>query len=80
MFNTYIDNLYGSGTANSVDQKDLCVWIYGEDELGNSGINEPESLELTILTQGDKPIVAISYPENGDTVGGAPPTVSPFSG
>ena len=71
LFNTYIDNLYGSGTANSVDQKDLCVWIYGEDELGNSGINEPESLELTILTQGDKPIVAISYPENGDTVGGA---------
>ena len=71
LFNTYIDNLYGSGTANSVDQKDLCVWIYGEDELGNTGKDTPASIELTILTQGDKPIVTITYPAEGDTVGGA---------
>ena len=70
LFNTYIDSLYGENTTTSETQKDLCLWLYAEDKLGNSGKANPKRLPLTILTQGDKPIVSITYPTKTTTVGG----------
>lgn len=70
LFNTYIDSLYGENTTTSVTQEDLCLWLYAEDKLGNSGKENPVKLPLTILTQGDKPIISITYPTTESTVGG----------
>ena len=70
LFNTYIDALYGEGTTTSVSQKDICLWLYAVDNLGNSGKENPKKLPLTILTQGDKPIVSITYPSKESKVGG----------
>ena len=70
LFNTYIDELYGEGTTTSATQKDICLWLYAVDKLGNSGKENPKKLPLTILTQGDKPIVSITYPSKESKVGG----------
>ena len=76
-FNTWVDYLYGEGTSenNSVKQKNVCLYFYAEDGLGNSGINNPKKLPLTIYTQGDRPTIEISNPEKPknnvlSTVGG----------
>ena len=70
LFNTYIDALYGTGTTTSESQKNLCLWIYAVDTIGNSGKTNPAKLPLTILTQGDKPIIAVTYPTRSSKVGG----------
>jgi hypothetical protein len=70
LFNNIVDQLYGAGTTTSVYKKDICLWFYAQDELGNNGKEEPTPFPLTILTQGDKPTVSISYPGENETVGG----------
>ena len=70
LFNSYIDALYGEEITTSVSQKDICLWLYAVDKLGNSGKSNPVKLPLTILTQGDKPIVSITYPTKESKVGG----------
>lgn len=71
LFNTYINNLYGHGTVYSEYRKDVCLWFYAIDQFGNSGIETPVKHPLTVLTQGDKPEVTITYPEIDQTLGGA---------
>ena len=70
LFNNYVDSLYGAGTTTNASQKDICLWLYAVDKLGNSGKENPVKLPLTILTQGDKPIVSITYPTKESKVGG----------
>ena len=70
LFNNYVDSLYGAGTTTDASQKDICLWLYAVDKLGNSGKENPVKLPLTILTQGDKPIVSITYPTKESKVGG----------
>lgn len=71
LFNSYINQLYGPGTVYSDYRKDVCLWFYAVDQFGNSGAGEPVKHPLTILTQGDKPEVTITYPEIDQTLGGA---------
>ena len=70
LFNTYVDALYGPDTTTNETQKDICLWLYAEDKLGNSGKENPQKLPLKILTQGDKPTVAVTYPVQASKVGG----------
>ena len=76
-YNTWVDTLYGTGTSTNIDitEKPVCLYFYAIDTLGNTGINNPEKLPLTIFTQGDRPTVEITSPEkpkntNLSTVGG----------
>ncbi|MBO4640982.1 MAG: hypothetical protein J5710_14630 [Treponema sp.] len=70
LFNNYVESLYGAGTTTNASQKDICLWLYAVDKLGNSGKENSVKLPLTILTQGDKPIVSITYPTKESKVGG----------
>ena len=50
------------------DEKELKLWIYAVDGCGNE--SERFTRDLTILLNGDKPTLNITYPENGKPVGG----------
>ncbi|MBQ5470585.1 MAG: hypothetical protein IIT58_01020, partial [Treponema sp.] len=71
LFNTYIDSIYGENYHQTNDNVELCIWFYAVDTLGNSGLSSPVKRTITVLTQGDKPTVKITYPTKGSTVGGA---------
>ena len=72
--NDYINDLYDKvgdkKYADVVDNVPICIWAYAVDEYNNSGKTNPVSLPLTVVTQGDKPTIDITYPENEQTVGG----------
>lgn len=68
--NKNVDELYGNGTSSTDTTKEIYLWIYAEDSLGNSGKNQPDKVRLNVLTQPDKPSVTIDYPSNSTTVGG----------
>ena len=72
--NDYINDLYGEvGGKKYADVHDnvpICIWAYAVDEYNNSGKTNPVRLPLTVVTQGDKPTIDITYPENEQTVGG----------
>lgn len=72
--NDYINDLYGEvggkKYADIYDNVPICIWAYAVDEYNNSGKTNPVSLPLTVVTQGDKPTIDITYPENEQTVGG----------
>lgn len=67
--NAWMDTICGSGTSSSNESKTLYLWVYAVDSLGNTGISNPESLQLEVITQGDKPAVSIAYPASDATVG-----------
>ncbi len=71
-FNTWIDTLWGSGTSENpqISEKEICLWFYAEDKLGNKGVASPKELPLKIFTQGDRPSVTITSPDQGGQVGG----------
>ena len=76
-YNTWVDTLYGTGTSTNINitEKPVCLYFYAIDTLGNTGIENPEKLPLTIFTQGDRPTVEITSPEKPNnnslsTVGG----------
>lgn len=70
ILNDYINKLYGEGTADRLENSGLCIWAYAVDEYNNSGKNSPVKLPLKVITQGDKPTLEITYPENNKTIGG----------
>ena len=68
--NNYYD-LYFSPTSSddNAETKDMYVWLYGEDSLGNRGAGK--SLNLKVNPRGDKPTVEILYPADDNKVGGS---------
>ena len=74
LLNSYINELYKNGSENNyadtVESAGICVWMYAVDIYNNTGKTNPSKLPLNVLTQGDKPTVAITYPSDKSTVGG----------
>ena len=74
LLNSYINELYKNGSENNyadtVESAGICVWMYAVDMYNNTGKTNPSKLPLNVLTQGDKPTVAITYPSDKSTVGG----------
>ena len=72
LLNTYMDSLYvGDPLPSTLEaNKEVYVWVYAVDSLGNSGYQTAESVKLNVIPQADKPSVSIDYPVNGSTVGG----------
>ena len=74
LLNSYINELYKNGSENNyadtVESAGICVWMYAVDMYNNTGKPNPSKLPLNVLTQGDKPTVAITYPSDKSTVGG----------
>lgn len=74
LLNSYINELYKNGSENNyadtVESAGMCVWMYAVDMYNNTGKTNPSKLPLNVLTQGDKPTVAITYPSDKSTVGG----------
>lgn len=74
LLNSYINELYKNGSENNyadtVESAGICVWMYAVDMYNNTGKINPSKLPLNVLTQGDKPTVAITYPSDKSTVGG----------
>lgn len=73
--NKYLDELYetdsnGKKPSELDDNKNLYVWVYAEDSLGNSGFSTVESVSLNVIPRADKPSVKIEYPSTSSTVGG----------
>lgn len=65
--NGYYDKLFSpKSSEKTAGTKDMCIWLYGEDSLGN--VSEPVKLALNVNPQGDQPNVSVSYPElSGDS-------------
>lgn len=65
--NGYYDKLFSpKSSEKTAGTKDMCIWLYGEDSLGN--VSEPVKLTLNVNPQGDQPNVSVSYPElSGDS-------------
>lgn len=62
ILNNYYEALFGIDTSEThATEKDMYVWLYGEDSLGN--VSVPVNVCLNVNPQGDKPIVTVSYPE-----------------
>lgn len=60
--NGYYDKLFSpKSSEKTAGTKDMRVWLYGEDSLGN--VSEPVKLSLNVNPQGDQPNVSVSYPE-----------------
>lgn len=60
--NGYYDKLFSpKSSEKTAGTKDMCIWLYGEDSLGN--VSEPVKLALNVNPQGDQPNVSVSYPE-----------------
>lgn len=61
--NKYYDKLFTPPSSNKeATTKDMYIWLYGEDSLGN--ISVPISVYLKVNPQGDQPVVSVSYPES----------------
>lgn len=67
-FANILDTLYGAGTSNREELKDVYIWVYGKDSLGNA--STPVSLRLSVDPSGDTPGVKITYPSADETLGG----------
>lgn len=60
--NGYYDSLFDpKSSENTAVSKNMYIWLYGEDSLGN--ISSPKSVVLNVNPQGDQPNVTVSYPE-----------------
>lgn len=60
--NGYYDSLFDpKSSENTAVSKNMYIWLYGEDSLGNISI--PKSVVLNVNPQGDQPNVTVSYPE-----------------
>lgn len=60
--NGYYDSLFDpKSSENTAVSKNMYIWLYGEDSLGN--ISTPKSVVLNVNPQGDQPNVTVSYPE-----------------
>ena len=70
--NDIVDDIYGDGTSTdtTITEKDVYVWAYGKDSLGNGDDSSAVSLQVVVYTQGDKPRVSVTYPSSGSDVGG----------
>ena len=69
ILNHYLDALYeGYDSTVNTDNRTLCIWVKAEDKFGNC--SQPQTLELNVIPQGDKPVVTIGNPENEKKVGG----------
>lgn len=69
MLNGYLQNFGYSIDGEDATAQTVYFWIYGTDSLGNA--SEPIEISLVVDPIGDKPNVAITYPENETTVGGS---------
>lgn len=67
--NGYLQNFGYSIDGDNATAKTIYFWVYGTDSLGNA--SEPIEISLVVDPIGDKPNVAITYPENETTVGGS---------
>lgn len=60
--NKYYDKLFIPSSADKeAKPKDMYIWLYGEDSLGN--VSVPTGIYLNVNPQGDQPVVSVSYPE-----------------
>lgn len=67
--NGYYDKLFvPTSSETKAETKEMYIWLYGEDSLGN--ISVPSGIYLKVNPQGDQPIVLVSYPEPDASVGG----------
>lgn len=69
VLNKWLDSLYGEGTQNNDAVKDVWLWAYAVDEMGNT--SEVEKKLIKVSPQGDKPSVTIEVPAQGDSTGGS---------
>jgi len=69
VLNKWLDSLYGEGTQNNDAVKDVWLWAYAVDEMGNT--SEVEKKQIKVSPQGDKPSVTIEVPAEGDSTGGS---------
>ncbi|MBO5825120.1 MAG: Ig-like domain repeat protein, partial [Treponema sp.] len=69
VLNEWLDSLYGEGTQNNDAVKDVWLWAYAVDEMGNT--SEVEKKTIKVSPQGDKPSVTIEVPAQGDSTGGS---------
>lgn len=61
--NKYYDKLFTPPSSDKeATTKDMYIWLYGEDSLGN--ISVPIRVYLKVNPQGDQPVVSVSYPES----------------
>lgn len=49
---------------------DMYIWMYAVDEVGNDNSADPVKLSLKVVPNADKPTIAITYPDGGNSVGG----------
>ena len=67
--NGYYDKLFvPASSETTAETKEMYIWLYGEDSLGN--ISVPTGIYLKVNPQGDQPIILVSYPETDASVGG----------
>ena len=71
VLNKWLDSLYGEGTQNNDAVKDVWLWAYAVDEMGNTSESEVEPKLIKVSPQGDKPSVTIEVPAEGDSTGGS---------
>ena len=65
----WLASLYNVSNIDAYnDTKSLKIWVYVTDAMDND--SEPLSLYLNVIPNGDKPVVSISYPEEGAKLGG----------
>lgn len=69
VLNKWLESLYGEGTQNNDAVKDVWLWAYAVDEMGNT--SEVEKKLIKVSPQGDKPSVTIEVPAQGDSTGGS---------
>lgn len=79
--NKYYDALFTPPSSDiAAAAKPMYIWLYGKDELGNTsspsattikGYDGSSYFYYSVNPQGDQPTVDVSYPSDGDTVGGA---------
>ena len=55
--------------ASYDENKNIYIWIRATDELGNTSVNDT-AFYLSIIPNGDRPAIEITYPANGASVGG----------
>ena len=67
--NGYYDELFDPKSSDKTStSKQMYLWLYGEDSLGN--VSTPSGIYLNVNPQGDQPTVSVSYPTATASVGG----------
>lgn len=63
--NNYLDSLYVGTPSNETAEKDLYIWVYAKDVLGNASI--PAARRINVIPQADKPAVKFIFPKETAT-------------